>query len=256
MKKLSDKIMLLLLAMTAGSCSEESTDLFDTSLTALNIWVGNEAGVVYDETVYNYSYAYEEGSITFYAQLVGMPADRDRTFRLELFGNDSAMVAPTVRTEDYVLPAGQTHGTYHVYFNTQLLPASDLFTTKDGTVSFRMKPNNEFNTGTEKHQQFTVVLKNYLAKPANWDVANYPRMPLANYFGTYSRVKYQFMIEHLHLIDFEINYNATTSYDEATNTISASYAIYLQQVVQRRLNEYNESHDSPLTDEYGLPVTF
>lgn len=237
-------------------CSEEEVDRYDTSLTALNIWVGTEAGAVYESVNYNYSYAYEEGSVTFYVQLVGMPANHDRTFRLEAFGGDSVSVVPTVRTEDYVIPAGETKGTYKVYFNTQKLPAPDLFTTSDGTIHFRMVPNSEFAIGNEHYQQFQVVLKNYLAKPANWDSANYPRVPLSKYFGTYSKVKYQFMIEHLGLIDFEINYNARTSYDEETNVVSASYAVYLQQVMQRALNEYNSSHEVPLTDEFGLPVTF
>ena len=247
---------LLLAVFALLGCSEEEIDRYDTSLTALKIWVGTHAGAVYESVDYNYSYAYEEGSITFYAQLVGMPVDHDRTFRLEAFGADSASVAPTVRSEVYVIPAGATSGTYKLYFNTQNLPSPDLFTTTDGTISFRMVPNNDFAVGNENYQQFRVVLKNYLAKPSNWDTANYPRVALSKYFGTYSRVKYQFMIEHLGLIDFEINYNAQTSYDETTNVVSAAYAVYLQQVMQRALNEYNSSHDEPLTDEFGLPVTF
>ena len=107
-----------------------------------------------------------------------------------------------------------------------------------------------------KSQTFKVILKSYLAKPDNWDNANFPRIPLSKYFGTYSRVKYQFMIEVLGLIDFEINYNTQTAYDETLNVISAVYAVHLQQVMQRALNEYNESHDEPLTDEFGLPITF
>lgn len=248
-------ILLALLGLTTG-CSQEEVDRYDTSLTALNIWVGTEAGAVYESVDYNYSYAYEEGSVTFYAQLVGMPVSYDRTFRLQVFGTDSAEVAPTVRTEDYVIPAGATGGTYKVYFNTQKLADAELFSTSDGNVNFRVSPNGQFAIGTENHQQFHVVLKNYLAKPSNWDTANYPRVALSKYFGTYSRVKYQFMIEQLGLIDFEINYNAPTSYDETTNVVSASYAVYLQQVMQRALIDYNDSHETPLTDEFGLPVTF
>ena len=244
--------VLLLLA----ACSKEDIDAFDTSYTALNIWVGTEAGAVYESATYNYSYAYEEGSITFYAQLSGMPADRDRSFRLEPFGGDSALVVSTVRTEDYVIAAGEIGGTYQVHFNSQLLSSPDLFTTADGIIHFRVVPSEEFAVGTENHQSFTIVLKNYLAKPDNWDTANYPRVALSRYFGTYSHVKYQFMIEHLGLIDFEINYNVQTSYDEATNVVSASYAVYLLQVMQRALNEYNATHDTPLTDEFGLPVSF
>ena len=239
-----------------ASCQEEEVSTYDVSQTALNIWVGTAAGAVYESVTYNYSYAYEEGSVTFYAQISGMPADHDRTFRLEPYGDDAATVLSTIRTEDYVIPAGATGGTYKVWFNTQRLSEPSLFADSEGRVSFRMVPDGEFAVGTENHQSFTVVLKNYLAKPDNWDTANYPRVPLSKYFGAYSRVKYQFMIEHLGLIDFEINYNTQTSYNEETNVVSAVYAVYLQQVMQRALNKYNATHDTPLTDEFGLPVTF
>ena len=239
-----------------ASCQEEEVSTYDVSQTALNIWVGTAAGAVYESVTYNYSYAYEEGSVTFYAQISGMPADHDRTFRLEPYGDDAATVLSTIRTEDYVIPAGATGGTYKVWFNTQRLSEPSLFADSEGRVSFRMVPDGEFAVGTENHQSFTVVLKNFLAKPDNWDTANYPRVPLSKYFGAYSRVKYQFMIEHLGLIDFEINYNTQTSYNEETNVVSAVYAVYLQQVMQRALNEYNATHDTPLTDEYGFPVTF
>ncbi len=246
--------LALILALSA--CSKEEVDKYDTSRTALNIWVGTEAGAVYESVTYNYSYAYEEGSITFYAQLTGMPEDHDRTFQLEPFGGDSATMANTIRTEDYILPAGEVSGTYQVHFNTQLLSSPNLFAEKDGTIHFRLKENNDFEVGTENHQQFTVILKNYLAKPDNWDNANFPRIPLSRYFGTYSRVKYQFMIEVLGLIDFEINYNTQTAYDEQLNVVSSVYAVHLQQLMQKALLEYNESHEEPLTDEFGLPVTF
>lgn len=244
---------LLLILM---SCSHEEVMTYDPARTSLDIWVGNAGGAVFESTTYNYSYAYEEGAVTFYAQISGVPADHDRTFRLQPFGGDSAIMANTIRTEDYIIPAGQIGGSYKVYFNSQALSSPTLFTTRDGQIHFRVAPNEEFDLGTENHQQFTVILKNYLAKPDNWDAANFPRIPLSKYFGTYSRVKYQFMIEHLGLVDFEINYNTQTAYDEETNTISAVYAVHLQQLMQRALNEYNATHDQPLTDEFGNPVTF
>lgn len=255
MKHLNISLLVATILLTVG-CSKEEVSTFDTSLCSLNIWVGTQAGAVYESATHNYSYAYEEGNVTFYAQISGMPVDHDRIFHLEAYGDDLEKASSTIRTEDYVIPAGQIGGTYQVHFNTQKLSDPTLFTTENGTIHFRVVPNDTFAIGTEGHQSFTVILKNYLAKPDNWDTANYPRVPLANYFGAYSRVKYQFMIEVLNLIDFEINYNAPTSYDEETNIVSASYAVYLQQVMQRALNEYNETHDTPLTDELGVPVTF
>ena len=255
-KKLYIWLAGLILPLFLVSCDKEEVLTFNTDYTALNIWVGNAAGAVYKSATYNYSYAYEEGSVTFYAQISGMPVDHDRVFHLEPYGGDLQQVVNTIRLEDYVIPAGEIGGEYKVYFNTQKLQSPTLFTTKDGSINFRVVEGEGFEMGAENHQSFTVVLKNYLAKPDNWDNANFPRIPLSTYFGTYSRVKYQFMIEVLGLVDFEINYNARTSYDEETNTISSVYAVYLQQVMQQALNEYNAAHSTPLTDEFGLPVTF
>ena len=242
--------------LSVVSCQKVEVLKFDTDLTGLNIWVGTSAGAVYEETVYNYSYAYGEGSVTFYARVYGVPVDYDRTFTLEPFGDSIEHVLPTIRTEEYVMPAGAVSGEYKVYFDSHKLASESMFSESDGKVSFRMVPNDNFGQGAEDMQSFTVVLRNRIAKPDNWDNANYPRVPLSKYFGNYSRVKYQFMIEVLGLIDFEINYNTQTSYDPDTNIVSAVYAVYLQQVMQKALADYNASHDEPLTDEFGNPVIF
>ena len=252
---------MAMLMVTA--CSQEEVPTYDSAETQLNIWVGTAAGVVYESVTYNYSYAYEEGSVPFHAQITGMPADDDRRFRLEVTGDDAYGVAPTLRTEDYVIPAGAIGGTYALHLNTQLLPDASLFTDREGTVQVRVVASETFGIGTEDHQSFTLIVKNYLAKPDNWDAVPTRNdmlifYPIARYFGSYSRVKYQFMIEHLGLVDFQIqaSMGSLPNYVEETNTISASYAVQLQQQMQEALSEYNATHDTPLTDEYGYEVTF
>lgn len=244
-----------LCAVLVTACQHEEVQTYDVTRTGLNIWVGTSSSV-YDAVSYNYSYAYGEGSVTFYAQVSGMPVDYDRTFMLEPYGEQYDLVAPTVRSEVYTIPAGAVSGVYEVHFNSQLLPQPGLFEDEDGSISFRVAESDGFMPGAEHMQSFTVTLRNRLAKPDNWDTANYPSVPLSKYFGVYSRVKYQFMIEVLGLIDFKISYFASTSIDEATNTVSPAYAVYLQQLVQEKLDEYNASHETPLTDENGERVTF
>lgn len=259
MNKKSKSIQYTLCAlclMLASACQQEEVLKYDTSRTGLNIWVGTSAGAVYEETTYNYSYAYEEGSVTFYARVYGVPAGYDRTFTLEAYGDSIGQILPTIRTEEYVMPAGTVFGEYKVYFNTQKLPSADLFAESDGSVSFRVVPDDTFEAGSEGMQHFTVVLRNRIAKPDNWDSANYPLVPLSKYFGPYSKVKYQFMIEHIGLIDFVISYSASTAIDETTNTISPAYAVYLQQMMQEKLAQYNAANGAPLTDENGDIVIF
>lgn len=242
--------------MFVASCQQEELFKYDSSRTGLNIWVGTSTGSVYEETTYNYSYALEEGSVTFYARIYGVPSDEDRTFTLEPFGDSIEQIIPTIRVEEYVIPAGAISGEYKVYFNSKNLPSADLFKTTDGCVSFRMKQNDTFDLGVENMQSFTVVLRNRIAKPSNWESANYPQVALSKYFGPYSDTKYRFMIEYLGLIDFKISYSASTALDEANNTVSTAYAVYLQQLMQEKLAEYNAAHDTPLTDENGNVISF
>ena len=251
------------MAMTMIGCSQESVPTYDTDYTGLDIWVGTSGGAVYESVSYNYSYSYDDGTVTFYARINGLPAAYDRTFHLEPLGNHAKTVLATMQQMDYIIPAGSIGGSYQLHFNTQKLPDATLFTTEDGIVQFRVVPDEVFALGTENHQQFTVIMKNYLAKPDKWDAVPTSQtmfifFPLSKYFGSFSRVKYQFMIQILGLVDFKIQYSmgSLPAYDEGTNTISAAYALQLQQKMQQALNDYNATHDTPLTDEYGYPVTF
>ena len=256
MKQIIRLTSCLLCLLATVACQKVEVPTYDVSRTGLNIWVGTSTGSIYDQVAYNFSYAYEEGSITFYARINGMPTDYARTFKLEPYGDMLDSVAATIRDEEYVIPAGAVSGEYEVHFLSKMLPSPTMFSEEDGEIYFRVVPSDDFDLGAEKMQSFKVVLRNRIAKPDNWDTANYPLVALSKYFGSYSRIKYQFMIEHLGLIDFIISYSAATAYDESTNTVSPAYAVYLQQVMQEKLAEYNATHDTPLTDENGDLVIF
>lgn len=147
--------------MTA--CQKEEVDTYDVTCTGLNIWVGTSVSV-YDSIAYNYSYAYEDGSVEFYAQVYGLPVDYDRTFTLEAYGDQYELWAPTIRKEVYTIPAGRCPECLKCISNTQALPSPDLFTETDGKVRFRVATNDDFMGGVENMQSFTVILRNRLGK--------------------------------------------------------------------------------------------
>ena len=237
-----------------SSCSEEKVPVYDSEYAALNIWVGNENTAI-DSTTYNYSYALGEAPLTFYARVIGQPAAQDRTFRLEAYDGDLALAEGSYRTEEYVLKAGEITGEYAIYFDTSKLKDAASFSTTDGRIRFRLVEDGMFAPGNKETQSITVVLKNYLAKPETWDSATYPNMALLGIFGVYSKVKYQFMIQELGLVDFSVSYYQTGTYDEATNTLSYNYALFLKDKLKVALAEYNKANGS-LMDETGNPVTF
>lgn len=255
MKSIKTIIAASLLAITLGSCSDNEYPVYDTSYSALNIWLGTSA-IASDSVTYNYSYTLEEGEVTFYARVVGELKDYDRTFELEVFDGDIEEAEGSYTLSTYTIPAGEYLIEGTITFDTSKLKDEDSFTETDGHLYLRMAENDEFTTGVEEYSELVIVLKNYLSKPDNWDSATYPYRALSLYFGTYSKVKYQFMIQVLGLIDFQVSYTASVTYNEETNVVSTNYVNYLVSKMQLALDEYNSTHDTPLTDETGALVTF
>lgn len=197
-----------------------------------------------------------EKTVHFYARTIGVLSDHDRSFQLEAFDGDLDEAQGSYSLGEYTIKAGESLAQFDITFDTSKLKNALAFTQKDGHLKLRVKANDEFSVGVKELQTLTIVLKNYLSKPDNWDADQYPLRPLSAYFGEYSKVKYQFMIQELNLVDFNISYNATISYDEETNTLSHNYANYLVSKMKLALEEYNATHDTPLTDETGNIVTF
>lgn len=251
------KTIIAALAVGAAltGCSKNDYPVFDTQYSALNIWMGTEL-IPQDSITYNYSYALGEKNVHFYARVIGTAADHDRSFTLEAYDGDLAEAEGSYTLGDYVIKAGETSAICDITFNSSKLKNPQAFTDHDGHLKLRMKANDLFHEGTESLRTLTIVLKNYLSKPDDWDTATYPYLAISRYFGDYSKVKYQFMIETLNLVDFHVSYSATISYDEETNCISSNYASYLASKMKLALEEYNASHDTPLTDETGNVISF
>lgn len=258
---MKNNIHLLCLALLAllglGSCDKNETPLYDTEYSALNIWCGSAQTPV-DSVTYNYSYSMGEDSVMFYARVSGMPADYDRTFTLEVVGGTVEEAEGSYRIETYTIPAGEIQVECPIYFDTSLLKDNNLFSEEsgDGLLVFRLAPNDTFAEGVEELSTLNIVLRNYLAQPDNWYEASNPYYALSNFFGDYSKEKYQFMIDELGMMEFKVNRNATVPYDEENNEISYNYANYLRERLSNALDEYNATHDTPLQDSLGNRITF
>lgn len=239
-----------------SSCEKEAVDTYDPSYSALNIGFGN-ATTLTQEYTYNFSEVSGERAVKFYARISGVPSERDRSFTLEAVDGDLTTLSGAYRVETYVIPAGEISGEYSLYFDSSKIPA-DAFTTEDGSITFRVAENNEFKAGSQNVNNLNFILKNYLSKPEDWDSAVYPYRPIYLYFGDYSIEKFRFMIENGCPSNFRVHYTQAepTTLDGATTILSNNYANYLKQVCQVALVEYNDTHDTPLQDSLGNPITF
>lgn len=263
MKRIAYVFTLCAMVACMSSCDKNSTPVFDAEYSALNIWFGTSTSstlgsgdTVLDSVTYNYSYAIDESNVTFHARIAGTPVDYDRSFTLETYDGDMDEAEGSYRVETYTFKAGQTEIECPIYFDTSKLRNSNSFTQADGRLYFRVAANDDFAAGVDKRRSLVVVLKNYLAKPDEWDDNISPYSKYSSYFGSYSKTKYQFMIQVLGLIDFHIYNRATMPYNEETNEVSLNYAQFMAEQMKLALAEYNATHDTPLKDETGALVTF
>lgn len=244
-------IMLALAAICCSSCKKNELFFYDEEYSALNIWFGTE-NVISDSLTYNFAYTVaERDSIMFRVRLTGMPADHDRTFHLKATEGDIASVE--FENTEYVLKAGQYEGVYPLYIHKP--DGYSEFTTTAGHLRFELEENSDFLPGANESRSLNLVLRNALVKPDDWDEATMPIMPLKNYFGTYSDVKYAFIIQTTGYSNFHVHYSMSAE-GLADDEITHIFADYLKQKCKAALVEYEETHGEPLVDEFGFLVEF
>lgn len=240
-----------------SSCQQNTYEQFDPEYKAVNIWVGTELNPL-DSTSYNFSYSLEQDSLIFYARLIGTLPTSAQSFTLEAYEGDLDKVDGAYEIGEYTFEPGEYLKQFPILFDPNKLSSNDssYLSENDGYLKFRLKTTDEVVAGAESYQTIHVIIKNAIAKPDTWDEAVYPQVALYRYFGSYSEVKYKFMIQEIGKVDFKVQYNQTPDYDEATNTFSSAYAKFLKNLMILALDEYNATHSEPLTDEFGFPVTF
>ena len=245
---------IALLATLAGAftgCRQNELFYYDENYSALNIWMGQKSYPT-DSVTFNFAYTVlERDSLLFWARLTGKPADHDRTFRLKAVEGDVDKVQ--LYLPDYVLKAGEYEGEYAIYIDKP--EGYSEFTDKAGSVTLKMEENSFFEEGAIETNTLKIVFKNFLSKPDDWDDAVYPYMPLSKYFGAYSDVKYAFMIQNTGYSNFSIYFSMSED-NIPDGCITYTLATRLKQKCKLALAEYNNSHDEPLCDEYGIPISF
>ena len=239
--------------VSMNSCTKNERMYFDTTHTALNLWLGTTTGTVLAQTTYNFAYQKDMDSMIFNARLSGKVVDYDRPFTLEAVDGDINKVEYVLG--NYMIPAGKYIAQFPIYFKK---PANFTgFKDKEGKIVFKMKANNEFLEGAEEHNSITIILKNTVGKPDNWDaeVNSYYRA-LTYYFGVYSDVKYSYIINVTGKSNFRIYYTTSLPAGTPNNVITSSQAQYMNRQCRAALAKYNETNTVPLKDEFGNLVEF
>lgn len=198
--------------------------------------------------VKSFSFATEQASVAEYTvnikvKIMGLAATNKRTFTAEaVTKGTNALVGTDYKFLPGTIDANQIEGILPVV----LYRTADLKTVTKQLV-LKVSDVGDFKGGTVEHNGFTLIWNDNLIKPDNWDT----RPGLVTYFGVYSVVKYQFIINTLNRSAFPIQ---TSTYDP--NLLTNAQMLDLKVSLKTALVVYNNTHSTPLTDEFGVAVTF
>jgi len=132
-----------------------------------------------------------------------------------------------------VLPANR----YSVTLPVTLKRTSDLQNV--GVRLFiRVAESPDFKAGVKERDHLLVKWNDILSRPNNWD-------ELVEFFGTFSLVKYRFMLNNIGVSEF------------SAQTMTWAQLMNYRIILRTALNEYNDAHPgNPLRDENGQYVSF
>lgn len=181
-------------------------------------------------------------------QASGNASDSSRPFVLErsaIPGNGIEGVDFDFLDKNFLIPAGQFKTSIRV-----VVRRNPNMAKKEVSFAYHLKENEHFELGpTADSTRFfsdrgvmSLVAINFVArdlaiKPANWDSF------LATYFGTFSEVKYRFIIDVLAKISFPSDTQPGVMNNNKNKMKTA-------------LTKYNAAHPEKLKDENGIDISF
>lgn len=244
-------VLLAIFSLTFLSCEKNAELNYTKEERKINIWLGT-ATVAADSLTYNFAYNVPgRDSLMFNYRIAGYPFDQDVQFELQAVSGDTNRVNYSLGK--YIIRAGEYQGTAPIYIDKP--SGYSEFKNSAGKIVFKLKSSEVYAEGAKELSALNVVFRNYVAKPDNWDAAVYPYFALSRYFGTYSNVKYGFVIQTTGMIDFKVYYTVANNPELEVNTITATQASALQNQCKVALQAYNE-HNPVLVDENNIPVVF
>jgi len=185
----------------------------------------------------------KEDTIKVIAKIMGLKAGYDRTF---LAIPDTGSNANT--TDYKILPGIIKAGEVIGYLPVVVQRTAEIKQMVK-VLNVMIVDGADFKAGISDQQDVKMSLSwtDGLIKPVNWDTA------LKTYFGDYSTIKYQFIIDVLGRTEFPVLAYGVPFVQGVTLT---PYEMQDKQaILKAALLEYNLNHSTPLSDEFG-PITF
>lgn len=179
-------------------------------------------------------------------KIMGEKASYDRVVRGKAIA-DSTTAKEGVHYDfiDGVIPADSIYG----YVPVVLYRTADI-ADSSVVLNLTLADTKDFKQGVAESEKFTLSWSDNVVKPTNWDGF----ISLSAYFGTYSTVKYRFIISITGVEQFPLQQSGRIP--PAPGEYTASGMTDIKNMLKDALNAYNATHSPAMTDEFGQLVTF
>lgn len=181
-------------------------------------------------------------------RIAGKAADKDRVINLKTVADSTTAVEGT----DYKIHSAIVHAGKYNDSILLIVYRKPAMKSEEKRLMLEIIPSADFQPGlyntpsagsdvkqTGGSVRMLIKINDFLTQPANWSL-------LSSFFGTYSKVKYQFIID--------VTGRAEFPYGSATSIPYGQMAAY-QNMLKQALSDYAAEH-GPLIDENGQTVTF
>jgi len=164
--------------------------------------------------------------------IMGLPFPQSRTARVGVVAaNTTAESSQYVVPTQVAIPANALSATFPVTLKRSI----DLQNTTM-RLQIEVLDSDDFKVGAREYTHLLLKWNDILSMPTNWAF-------FEEFFGTFSVVKYRFMLGN--------------GVPELSETMSWAQLMHYKVMLQGALDEYNAANPgNPLTDENGQIITF
>lgn len=208
----------------------------------------NDPRVYFAEDSVTYSFFLEKSyrqrdTIWMTVNVMGMPSDKDRAFRLSQIEADGVNAArPGIHYVDFDDPEVSAYLKVEAGKVSGSVPLIVLRDTSLARQEYRLEvellPDENFSLGIATKLQMLFKISDIAVKPAYWDQS------WKKIFGEWGSVKMKFIIDNLGLVEFP------------SKSFEVSEVDYYRTKINKCLNDYNATHDEELKEADGSKVVF
>lgn len=178
-------------------------------------------------------------------RIMGNARNKDRTVAIQTVADNTTATSQQYTILPTIVKAGSFTTDIQVLVNrTPDMKTREVRILLEIAASTDFLPGVPNTTATTSRAggatQYLVKINDFLTKPSNWESL------LSTYFGTYSQVKYKFIIDVTGRTEFPIT---------GQDMVSPSQFLFYKKLCREALENYNTTN-GPLIDEFGMIVTF